>query len=49
MQNKTTQHKHRTSYAIKRSNKVVKNRRNDKKLYNNDNKKDWERKYQACK
>ena len=36
MQNKTIQHKHRALYAIKRSNKAVKIKRNDKRLYNND-------------
>ena len=35
MPNKTTQHKHRTLYAIKRGNKAVKNNRKDKRLYNN--------------
>ena len=41
MQNKTTQHKNRTLYAIKISNKSVKNKRNDKRLYNNDKKYDY--------
>ena len=47
MQNKTTQYKHRTLYAIKWSNKAVKNRINNKRLYNNNdnNKKDREKKY----
>ena len=39
MQHKTTQHKHRTLY-------VVKNKRNDKRLYNNsDQKYDYVPKY----
>ena len=33
MQNKTTQHKHRTLYAIKRGNKDVKSKGKDKRLY----------------
>ena len=39
MQHKTTQHNQRTLYAIKESNKIVKNKRNDKSLYNNKDKK----------
>ena len=38
MQNKTTQHKHKTLYAINRGNKAVKNKRKDKGLYNNNDK-----------
>ena len=48
MQSKTTQHKHRTLYVIKWSNKAVKNGRNNKRLYNNNGnkkKKDREKKY----
>ena len=39
MQNKTRQHKHRNLYDIKKSNKAVINKRNNKILYNNNDKK----------
>ena len=42
MQNKTMQHKHRTLHAIKKSNTTVKNKRNDKRLYNNNDKKRYD-------
>ena len=38
MQHKTTQHKHRTLCAVKKSNKAAKNK-NDKGLYNNNDEK----------
>ena len=47
MQNKTTQHKHRTLYAVKRS--IIRllkteNMIKDYIIINDDNKKDWEKK-----
>ena len=41
MQHETIQHKHKTLYTIKKSNKAVKNKRNDKRLCNNDKKYDY--------
>ena len=38
MQNKMTQHKRSTLYAIKKSSEAVKSKRNDKRLYGNNDK-----------